>query len=59
MPRAPLLWARLRSPAVPCQFLYINQAFQPAPDEILLNLYTRFKVDGKLMVYYARTPAWG
>eukprot|EP01136_Pigoraptor_vietnamica_P017765 Opistho-1_new@63381 len=40
-------------------FLYINQAFSPAPDEIVRNLYQCFEVDGKLDINYCTTPAWG
>eukprot|EP01137_Pigoraptor_chileana_P009811 Opistho-2@58621 len=40
-------------------FLYINQAFSPAPDEIVRNLYQCFEVDGKLDIHYCTTPAWG
>ena len=41
-------------------YCYINQAFCPALDENVGNLYTCFAaVDGSLNVYYSITPAWG
>ncbi|KJE93076.1 hypothetical protein CAOG_03919 [Capsaspora owczarzaki ATCC 30864] len=40
-------------------FLYINQAFSPAPDEIVRNLYQCFEIKGQLDIQYATTPAWG
>ncbi|KAI1292147.1 Autophagy protein 12-like [Halotydeus destructor] len=40
-------------------FLYVNQAFAPPPDQVIKNLYSCFGSDGKLVLYYARTQAWG
>ncbi|KAF8927656.1 putative autophagy-related protein 12 [Dissophora ornata] len=40
-------------------FLYVNSAFSPAPDEIVNNLFKCFNTDGKLIVNYATSPAWG
>ncbi|KAK3848596.1 MAG: putative autophagy-related protein 12 [Linnemannia gamsii] len=40
-------------------FLYVNSAFSPAPDEIVNNLYKCFNTDGKLIVNYCTSPAWG
>ncbi|KAF9359692.1 hypothetical protein BGX34_008213 [Mortierella sp. NVP85] len=40
-------------------FLYVNSAFSPAPDEIVNNLYKCFGTDGKLIVNYCTSPAWG
>ncbi|KAG0370948.1 hypothetical protein BGZ54_002447 [Gamsiella multidivaricata] len=40
-------------------FLYINSAFSPAPDEIVNNLFKSFNTDGKLIVNYCTSPAWG
>ncbi|KAI8888109.1 autophagy protein 12, partial [Backusella circina FSU 941] len=40
-------------------FLYINGAFAPSPDEPLDNLYKCFSIDGKLIVNYCTTAAWG
>lgn len=42
------------------QFLYVNSAFAPAPDEIVGNLHKCFRDSkGDLVVNYATTPAWG
>lgn len=43
----------------PCQFLYVNQSFAPAPDQLVRNLYQCFGSDGKLVLHYCRTQAWG
>lgn len=40
-------------------FLYVNQAFAPSPDQIISNLFECFETDGKLVLHYCRTPAWG
>lgn len=40
-------------------FLYINQTFSPSPDHSLRNLYECFGADGKLVLHYAITVAWG
>ncbi|KAI1315393.1 hypothetical protein EDD11_000897 [Mortierella claussenii] len=40
-------------------FLYVNSAFSPAPDEIVNNLFKCFNTDGKLIVNYCTSPAWG
>ncbi|KAF9175792.1 hypothetical protein BGX21_003952 [Mortierella sp. AD011] len=40
-------------------FLYVNSAFSPAPDEIVHNLFKCFNTDGKLIVNYCTSPAWG
>ncbi|XP_015788108.1 autophagy protein 12-like [Tetranychus urticae] len=42
-----------------CLFIYINQAFAPAPDQKIKNLYSCFGSDGKLILHYSKTPAWG
>lgn len=41
------------------QFLYINQTFAPSPDQIVKNLYECYSADGKLVLHYCKTPAWG
>lgn len=41
------------------QFLYVNQAFAPSPDHVIKNLYECFGSDGKLVLYYAKSQAWG
>ncbi|XP_066997283.2 autophagy protein 12-like [Anabrus simplex] len=40
-------------------FLYINQAFAPAPDQTIRNLYECYGTDGKLVLHYCKSPAWG
>ncbi|XP_053207216.1 ubiquitin-like protein ATG12 [Panonychus citri] len=40
-------------------FIYVNQAFAPAPDQKIKNLYSCFGSDGKLILHYSKTPAWG
>ncbi|KAK3875424.1 hypothetical protein Pcinc_019708 [Petrolisthes cinctipes] len=40
-------------------FLYVNQSFAPAPDQLVRNLYQCFGSDGKLVLHYCRTQAWG
>ena len=41
------------------QFVYVNQSFAPAPDQVVRNLYECFGSDGKLVLHYCRTQAWG
>ncbi|KAG7171002.1 ubiquitin-like protein ATG12 [Homarus americanus] len=40
-------------------FVYVNQSFAPAPDQIIRNLYESFGSDGKLVLHYCKTQAWG
>ncbi|KAJ9580199.1 hypothetical protein L9F63_004142, partial [Diploptera punctata] len=40
-------------------FLYVNQSFAPAPDQIVKNLYECYGTDGKLVLHYCKTQAWG
>ncbi|XP_054155114.1 autophagy protein 12-like [Oppia nitens] len=40
-------------------FLYVNQTFSPSPDQTVRNLLECFGSDGKLVLYYAKTQAWG
>ncbi|XP_077975583.1 ubiquitin-like protein ATG12 [Styela clava] len=40
-------------------FLYVNQAFAPSPDRDIGTLYECFGGDGKLVLHYAKTQAWG
>ncbi|RWS30658.1 autophagy protein 12-like isoform X1 [Leptotrombidium deliense] len=40
-------------------FLYVSQSFAPSPDHRIRNLYECFAVDGRLVLYYSKTPAWG
>ncbi|KAJ8888514.1 hypothetical protein PR048_008005 [Dryococelus australis] len=41
------------------QFLYVNQVFAPAPDQIVRNLYDCYGTDGKLVLHYCKSQAWG
>eukprot|EP00850_Spirogloea_muscicola_P020285 SM000211S06655 [mRNA] locus=s211:122898:124147:- [translate_table: standard] len=40
-------------------FVYVNSAFAPSPDELIADLFNNFAVDGKLVVNYASSQAWG
>ncbi|XP_060532298.1 autophagy protein 12-like [Cylas formicarius] len=40
-------------------FLYINQSFAPSPDQIVRNLYDCYSTEGKLVLHYCKTQAWG
>ncbi|KAH0546332.1 autophagy protein 12-like [Cotesia glomerata] len=40
-------------------FLYINQTFAPAPDQTVKNLYDCYGTDGKLIIHYCKSQAWG
>lgn len=40
-------------------FLYVNQSFAPSPDQVVRNLYECFGTDGKLILHYCKTQAWG
>ncbi|XP_018833434.2 ubiquitin-like protein ATG12 [Juglans regia] len=40
-------------------FVYVNSAFSPNPDELVIDLYNNFGFDGKLVVNYACSMAWG
>nr|AWW05880.1 autophagy-related protein 12 [Nilaparvata lugens] len=40
-------------------FLYVNQAFAPAPDQTVRNLYNCYGTDGKLILHYCKSQAWG
>lgn len=41
------------------QFVYVNQTFAPAPDQTIKNLYDCYGTNGKLILYYSKSPAWG
>jgi ubiquitin-like protein ATG12 len=41
------------------QFVYINSGFSPNPDENIWDLFENFGIDGKLVVNYACSMAWG
>ncbi|XP_031567514.1 ubiquitin-like protein ATG12 [Actinia tenebrosa] len=40
-------------------FLYVGQAFAPSPDQVVSNLYECFGADGKLVLHYCKSQAWG
>ena len=40
-------------------FLYVNQAFAPSLDSVLQQLHDCYSIDGKLMIHYCTTQAWG
>ncbi|CAB0032983.1 unnamed protein product [Trichogramma brassicae] len=40
-------------------FLYINQTFAPAPDQTVKNIYDCYGTDGKLIIHYCKSQAWG
>ncbi|KAK2714501.1 ubiquitin-like protein ATG12 [Artemia franciscana] len=40
-------------------YIYVNQFFAPAPDQIISNLLNCFGADGRLVLHYSRKPAWG
>lgn len=40
-------------------FVYVNQSFSPSPDTEMGTLFDCFGSDGKLVIYYCRTQAWG
>jgi len=40
-------------------FLYVNQTFAPSPDQIIKNLYDCYGTNGKLVLYYCKSQAWG
>ncbi|KAH8269972.1 hypothetical protein KR018_001209 [Drosophila ironensis] len=46
-------------PPISFQFLYVNQTFAPAPDQIIKNLYECHGTNGKLVLYYCKNQAWG
>lgn len=39
--------------------MYLKEAFSPSPEERIATLHDAFAVDGRLVVNYALTPAWG
>ncbi|XP_057670975.1 autophagy protein 12-like [Diorhabda carinulata] len=40
-------------------FLYVNQTFAPSPDQVVKNLFDCYSTDGKLVLHYCKTQAWG
>ncbi|XP_032375160.1 ubiquitin-like protein ATG12 [Etheostoma spectabile] len=40
-------------------FIYVNQSFAPSPDQEVGVLFDSFGSDGKLVLYYCKSQAWG
>ncbi|XP_056397982.1 ubiquitin-like protein ATG12 [Hyla sarda] len=40
-------------------FIYVNQSFAPSPDQEVGILYECFGSDGKLVLHYCKSQAWG
>ncbi|XP_072029776.1 autophagy protein 12-like [Amphiura filiformis] len=40
-------------------FLYVNQTFAPSPDQEVRNLFECYGSDGKLVLHYCKSEAWG
>ncbi|XP_066146616.1 autophagy protein 12-like isoform X1 [Euwallacea fornicatus] len=40
-------------------FIYVNQTFAPSPDQTVRNLYNCYCTEGKLVLHYCTTQAWG
>ncbi|EHB10051.1 Autophagy-related protein 12 [Heterocephalus glaber] len=40
-------------------FIYVNQSFAPSPDQEVGMLYECFGSDGKLVLHYCKSQAWG
>ncbi|XP_059141581.1 ubiquitin-like protein ATG12 [Physella acuta] len=40
-------------------FLYVNQSYAPSPDTDIGSIFDCFGSDGKLVLHYCRTQAWG
>ncbi|KAL3847598.1 hypothetical protein ACJMK2_018501 [Sinanodonta woodiana] len=40
-------------------FVYVNQSFAPAPDSEIGTVFDCFGSDGKLVLHYCKTQAWG
>ncbi|KAK8618704.1 hypothetical protein V6N13_132686 [Hibiscus sabdariffa] len=40
-------------------FVYVNSVCSQNPDELVIDLYNNFGFDGKLVVNYACSMAWG
>uniref|UniRef100_A0A672LTB6 Ubiquitin-like protein ATG12 n=1 Tax=Sinocyclocheilus grahami TaxID=75366 RepID=A0A672LTB6_SINGR len=41
------------------QFIYVNQSFAPSPDQEVGVLFECFGSDGKLVLHYCKSQAWG
>ncbi|TSR75290.1 Ubiquitin-like protein ATG12 [Bagarius yarrelli] len=40
-------------------FIYVNQSFAPSPDQEVGALFDCFGSDGKLVLHYCKSQAWG
>jgi len=40
-------------------FIYIHQSFSPTPDTSVGLLFDNYSSDGKLVLHYSKSPAWG
>ncbi|XP_039597367.1 ubiquitin-like protein ATG12 [Polypterus senegalus] len=40
-------------------FIYVNQSFAPSPDQEVGTLFECFGSDGKLVLHYCKSQAWG
>jgi len=40
-------------------FLFVNCSFQPNPEEVVSDLFKCFHSNGKLVINYCTTAAWG
>ncbi|GFO02515.1 ubiquitin-like protein atg12 [Plakobranchus ocellatus] len=49
----------IKSDSTESLFLYVNQSFAPAPDTDLGSIFDCFNSDGKLVLHYCRTQAYG
>ncbi|XP_031643127.1 ubiquitin-like protein ATG12 isoform X1 [Oncorhynchus kisutch] len=41
------------------EFIYVNQSFSPSPDQEVGVLFECFGSDGKLVLHYCKSQAWG
>lgn len=41
------------------KFVYLRSAFAPCLDDTVRSLYNTYGEEGRLVVHYATTPAWG
>jgi len=40
-------------------FVYLRESFSPSLDEKISTLYEAYGNEGRLVINYSRTPAWG
>ncbi|KYQ88530.1 autophagy protein 12 [Tieghemostelium lacteum] len=53
------LRSQLKLKSTDSLFLFVNQVFQPSPDESLGELYKCFSHNEQLIINYSDLPAWG